>query len=125
MEFGAPRRRHRMSLTPMIDVVFLLLVFFMLASRFGLPMQLPLTLAGGASEPYRGPARLVLVTAEGQQLNGTALEPAGLLDRLTDLTEGKEDMIVLRAGEGVELQRLMDVMGWLGQAGYDNLVLVE
>ncbi|MEO0362761.1 MAG: biopolymer transporter ExbD, partial [Pseudomonadota bacterium] len=35
----APRRRP--SLTPMIDVVFLLLVFFMLAARFGVELAMP------------------------------------------------------------------------------------
>ncbi|NNC22589.1 biopolymer transporter ExbD [Salinisphaera sp. USBA-960] len=35
MEIAAPRRRrHAISLTPLIDVVFILLVFFMLATSF-------------------------------------------------------------------------------------------
>jgi Biopolymer transport protein len=42
---GASRRRP--GLTPIIDVVFLLLVFFMLASRFGQYRALPLS-AGAA-----------------------------------------------------------------------------
>ena len=33
--FAPARRSRKPSLTPMIDVVFLLLVFFMLAARFG------------------------------------------------------------------------------------------
>lgn len=33
--FGSPPPRRRPSLTPMIDVIFLLVVFFMLAARFG------------------------------------------------------------------------------------------
>ncbi|OOC09384.1 ExbD/TolR family protein, partial [Thioalkalivibrio halophilus] len=34
LDTGRPRRRNLISLTPLIDVVFILLVFFMLASSF-------------------------------------------------------------------------------------------
>ncbi|WP_296645235.1 ExbD/TolR family protein, partial [Roseinatronobacter sp.] len=43
--FEDTRPTRKPSLTPMIDVVFLLLVFFMLASRFGHDMHLPLNAA--------------------------------------------------------------------------------
>ena len=42
LQFGPPRPRRKPSLTPMIDVVFLLLVFFMLAARFGQDVGLAL-----------------------------------------------------------------------------------
>ena len=49
ISFGPPRPARRPSLTPMIDVVFLLLVFFMLAARFGQDTRLPMSTAGGAA----------------------------------------------------------------------------
>ena len=52
------RPRRRPSLTPMIDVVFLLLVFFMLASRFGVETVISLPLASGGGS-YSGPPRIV------------------------------------------------------------------
>ena len=45
--FASHRPRRKPSLTPMIDVVFLLLVFFMLASRFGQDNILPLVAGTG------------------------------------------------------------------------------
>ena len=57
------RKPRRPSLTPMIDVVFLLLVFFMLASRFGSEEALPLPLAGGGGT-WSGPPRLVEIPAD-------------------------------------------------------------
>ena len=65
----SPRSRRKPSLTPMIDVVFLLLVFFMLASRFGSDALVPLSL-GGSGDTYSGPPRLIDVLPEGQRLNG-------------------------------------------------------
>ncbi|PTQ74881.1 ExbD/TolR family protein [Celeribacter persicus] len=126
MDFGAPRRKHRMSLTPMIDVVFLLLVFFMLASRFGSPAQLSLTLGGGASQGYSGPPRLIRVGVEDLKLNGNIEGEEALLEHLKELVEGPDDIVVLRPDDvEVPLQRLVSVMEWLGEAGFANLVLVE
>ena len=56
--FAAPRARRRISLTPMIDVVFLLLVFFMLAARFGQEQAIPLAIGAGAGD-WDGPPRLI------------------------------------------------------------------
>ena len=63
--------RHRsptISLTPLIDVVFILLIFFMLASRFGDWKDLPVNvLPSEASEQRQDQDWLTLtVTADGQ-----------------------------------------------------------
>ncbi len=44
----------------MIDVVFLLLVFFMLAARFGHDVEIDLPLSAASTTPYQGPPRLVM-----------------------------------------------------------------
>ncbi|MFP4327545.1 MAG: ExbD/TolR family protein [Paracoccaceae bacterium] len=125
-EFDAPRRPRRPSLTPMIDVVFLLLVFFMLAARFGLELQLPLNLAGGAeAEAYQGPPRLIDVLPEEIRLNGRTVAPEDLAAELDGLTETPQDTVILRARDAAALQRVVAVMERLSAAGFTRLVLVE
>ena len=121
--FASPPSRRRPSLTPMIDVVFLLLVFFMLAARFGLTGAVPLSTSGGAA--YEGPPRLVTVTSEGLALNGLPVDADGLPAALRPIMSAPNDAIVLRADAGVDLQRLVDVMSALRAAGFTRLVLVE
>ncbi len=53
----------------MIDVVFLLLVFFMLASRFGQDRALPLSVGGGTTL-CSGPPLLVDIGAEDLRWHG-------------------------------------------------------
>lgn len=126
MDFGVRRKARRPSLTPMIDVVFLLLVFFMLAARFGVDMTLPLTLAGSAGDQsYSGPPRLVDVLPEGIRLNGAAIDPSELAGRLEGLTESSEDVVVLRALDGAVLQRLVDTIALLEDAGFSAFVIAE
>ncbi|MDF1715678.1 MAG: biopolymer transporter ExbD [Antarcticimicrobium sp.] len=118
------RRRRRPSLTPMIDVVFLLLVFFMLASRFGVEQVMPLPLGGGAAA-YSGPPRLVDIGPDGLWLNGRVTAPEALVMALAPMVEAPSDTIVLRARDGAALQEVVSVADRLRAAGYTTLVLVE
>ena len=124
--FDTPRPRRRPSLTPMIDVVFLLLVFFMLAARFGMDTHLPLNAAGTAQgAAYSGPPRLVEIRPGAVRLNGQAVAPEALADAVLALTRAPSDTVVLRARDGADLQRVVDVMQRLADAGLRALVLVE
>ena len=119
-----PRPHKRLSLTPMIDVVFLLLVFFMLASQFGVDRVLPMA-AGGDGSGYSGPPRLVTIELDGVFLNGIRTDPEALPTALSPLTTTNADVIVLRPAAGVPLQSLMDVASALRQGGYSSLMVME
>ncbi|MBM7067082.1 biopolymer transporter ExbD [Actibacterium sp. 188UL27-1] len=126
LRLGPRRRARRPSLTPMIDVVFLLLVFFMLASRFGIDTVMPLNLAGSQGEQRnQGPPRLIDVLSDGLRLNGVAVAEHALAVQLAPLVETESDLIVIRAGEGVVLQRLVETMAMLKAAGHVSFVMVE
>lgn len=87
---GAPRsRRSLFALTPLIDVMFLLLIFFMLSSQIAPFSLLPVsaTTSGNAAErpaPDASPAGRVAVvrvlrggiTLDGEPVDLSALEPA-------------------------------------------------
>ncbi len=110
----------------MIDVVFLLLVFFMLASRFGVDTSLPLNLAGqGGGATYSGPPRLIDILPGETRLNGQPVGIADIVPGVTALTEAPSDTIILRARDGARLQQVVAVMERLTQAGFTALVLVE
>lgn len=123
LRFGEPRQRRPISLTPMIDVVFLLLVFFMLVGRFGLDRPLEMTLAPG-SIAVGGPPRLVDVSEDALCLNGVPVDADGMTRGLADLTRAPEDLIVLRVGDDVGVQRLVDVMSTLDAAGFVQVSVI-
>ncbi len=113
----------------MIDVVFLLVVVFLLAARFGAETALVLSVgsSGGSSDEvaWSGPPRLVTVGPAGVALNGVPLAEAALPAALGALMADPADPVVLRAVEGVAVQRLLDVIGGLEAAGLRRLMLVE
>ncbi|MEM6729187.1 MAG: biopolymer transporter ExbD [Pseudomonadota bacterium] len=126
MSISLPSARpaRRPSLTPMIDVVFLLLVFFMLASRFGLDMQVPLSLAtaGGA---YSGAPRLVEVGPDDLRLNGFPASLEEVSGGLDELVSDRADLIVIRPLDDASLQRVVDILEALDAEGFTSLVLVD
>ena len=124
LSLAKSRPRRKPSLTPMIDVVFLLLVFFMLASRFGVDQVLPLPLASGGSG-YSGPPRLVDIQPDSLQLNGREVSVQSLIAALKDMTKRPDDLIILRGGDETDLQRLVTIAAQLRSAGFSRLTLVE
>lgn len=114
-----PRRRI-VSLTPLIDVVFILLVFFMLASTFTEWRSLQLSIPAAASRPAENaPEPLVVrIRADGLQLDGAPLELEALAGRVTDALDGDpERAVVVRPADEVPLQRVVTVMERLHEAG--------
>lgn len=117
-------RRRGVSLTPMIDVVFLLLVFFMLAARFGGNLSLPVSPAGGGDAVWQGPPRLIEVLPGALLLNGVPVSVGALTEAVAALTQTRDDAVVLRS-RGADVARMVSVLGVLERAGFSQLVLVE
>lgn len=125
MQFNeANRVRRKPSLTPMIDVVFLLLVFFMLSSRFGLDQVLPMPLVSGGGD-FSGAPKLVDVLPDGLRLNGVDQTTESLLNELHRLMGKPTETIILRSTNGADVQRIVLMTETLRNAGFTALVLVE
>jgi biopolymer transport protein ExbD len=125
-DLGPQPRRRRPSLTPMIDVVFLLLVFFMLAARFGMDTTLSLAMVPTGVSTYNGAPRLIEVAPNGALfLNGMALPADTLVTRLEQLLPTPADIVVLRPRMGAQSQDLVDVLLLLRAAQITNVKIVE
>lgn len=122
--FAADRPRRRPGLTPLIDVVFLLLVFFMLAAQFGREVVLPIS-GGGAGQDYEGPPRLVTVGPDSVDLNGAWVALDNLPGALAALVETRDDIVVLRPVDEADVQRVTRIVEALAKAGYSRLILAE
>ncbi|MEM6678576.1 MAG: biopolymer transporter ExbD [Pseudomonadota bacterium] len=121
-----PRKRLRISLTPLIDVVFILLVFFMLASSFLDWRSIELTSAGrpGGAPGVEG-ALLVELTPEGPRLSGERLNLASLGARLTSRVATKPDQrVLIRPVAGVDMQRMVTLLDTIAAAGITDIALM-
>ena len=126
-DLGPRRHPRRMQLTPMIDVVFLLLIFFMLASRFGMDAVVPVVAGaqGDGGAEWQGAPRLVDIGPHDLSLNGLAMADADLPARLRPLLPDADAPVILRARDGADVQRLVDVLTALQAQGLGRPVLAE
>lgn len=116
LEIRRPRRRT-LSMTSLIDVIFLLLLFFMLTSTFSRFGELELSGAapGGAATARDAPLFLS-VDAAALRLNGQSMT----LEALAGTVEARDEKhLLVSLAEDVVSQRLIDVLAVL--RGLDGL----
>lgn len=121
------RRRALISLTPLIDVVFILLVFFMLASSFldWRAIDLDPPAGAGPANALTG-AMLVDVRADGLRLSGEILPLNLIVERLRQLAGDHPDRpVIVRPADGVSLQRTINVLDRLAGSGMRNISLAR
>ncbi len=118
------------NLTPLVDVLFLLLIFFLVGTRFTQnenSFEVELPKASAAPEPLTGqPDELVVnVGPEGQlTLFGEPLGVERLRERLAEAAEIFPDQVVVIRGDAVgAYQNVVSVMDAVNQAGLSNLSL--
>ena len=128
MEFeGRARIREQLSMAPLIDVVFLLLLFFMLTSSFRDPEAVDLALPQSRTSTPSEDA-LIRVAVDGNgvvHLDGQALAPGGLESALAPLLAADpETTVSLASDAGLPVQTLLDVIDDIRSAGGSRLALV-
>jgi biopolymer transport protein ExbD len=123
-----PPQRHEENLIPMINVVFLLLIFFMLVGRLLPPEALPVEPPHSNSENLAEPEPLLLLAAADGRLAlaGQTFPLEQLATQLTPyLTKQPPPLQTLKADATLPAQRLLDVLEALRAAGIDRLKLLS
>ena len=113
----------RLELTPLMDVMFLVLVFFIycifdMAVHKGLKVELPRT--GGAME--KGERIVVTIKADdSMQLNGMDMPRSEIVSRVRELNSVKMDLPVLISGDRKSsLGAGIELLGELKAAGVEK-----
>ena len=129
MEFGRQRPTRRLiSLTPLIDVVFILLIFFMLASSYLDWRSVDLTVSSGAGAATSAQrAILISLRSDGSVTIGS--RPVGrrkLRSVMTTRWAGEhERRVMIRSEPGVSLQRAIRTLDLLRSIGAKNVSLTR
>jgi biopolymer transport protein ExbD len=98
-------------LAPIVDIVFILLIFIMLVSRFlqpALDVELP---GSSTAEVTEGSVITLVLDEQGRvRLNGMPLTDKDLVERLSLVSAQEKDLVRLRADKNVKLQRVVEVL---------------
>ena len=128
-EVGEDRYRPlaEINVTPMVDVMLVLLVIFMVTAPLltvGVPLDLPKTSAAQVTQPSE-PIVLSLDREGDTFIGNERVDPADLKDRLARLAAGDPDRIIYVRGDRTILYaRLMDALGLINSAGFTKVSLL-
>ena len=114
---GRRFRRRPLSMTSLIDVIFLLLLFFMLTSTFSKYAEVELLSAGsGSVGPSPSPSIFMRLTEDSVSINGTQHDLENLVVSLTKTgSETGTQTVLVNVADTVTSQRLVDLLAVLGQ----------
>ena len=131
---GGRRRRRPMAeinVTPMVDVMLVLLIIFMVAAPLmtvGVPVDLPKTNAAALNQEQE--PLTITVNPEGKIfLQETEVAAEGLVPQLRAIMANQpqgqpERRIFVRGDRSIAYGRIMEVMGIVSSAGFSRVALL-
>jgi len=126
---GAYRPMAEINVTPMVDVMLVLLIVFMVAAPLltsGVPVDLPDSKAKSIQTEDSKPIELSVDKAGKVFLGETEIKKAALIGILAPMMEGDEERrIYIRADQAIAYGTVMEVLGILNSAGFSKVALIS
>ena len=121
------RRRSSIGLTPLIDVVFLLLIFFMLASTFLKFSAVSISGArsGGTSGNLSEIALIQIRGTEDIRINGKTVALKGVLPQIDELVAKGVTRAVIQPAQKATVQDLVKVLEVAKASELKSVVVVQ
>ncbi len=126
-----PEATAELELAPMIDVVFLLLIFFIVSwqfARFEEDMDVSVPAAEEKAEEDRSVGEIIVnVRRDGSiVLNGVNVSKAALLEKLQIISKSyPSQAVILRGDVETDFQYIIDVLDQVKKAGIWNVAFAS
>lgn len=125
MEFhGRARNSADLNIAPLIDVVFLLLLFFMLTSAFSNEERIELLLPSSSTskELAENTSEVSILSSGKIMLNQVEIRLEQIETKIKELVaDGQDLQLLIRSDAAVDVQRLVSVMDHIRRAGIENI----
>ena len=122
-----PRNISPETIIPLIDVVFFLLIFFMLIGRMDAtaPFEVYPAFSVTGSEMPGGGVTISIGATGDVALNGAQSEPDAILTRLATLfVEGPQTLVRINAHKDTDLANVLPLLAKIESLGASEVVLV-
>jgi biopolymer transport protein TolR len=125
---GGYRPMAEINITPMVDVMLVLLIIFMVAAPLmvaGVPVELPKTSAARVGQVKK--PMIVTLTADGKlQIRNDFVSRDELIPKLKELRATEGDAVVYVRSDGKNAYGdVMEVLGRVGESGYGRVSLLS
>lgn len=127
MEFERRRRvSTNLNLTPLVDVVFNLLLFFMLCSQFVTQPGIKITLPSAVTARLHPEEDIIISITEDNSLylDERLVTLENLLEQLeTEITKTEKKTVIIKADEKIDLGLAVKVMDLAREADAERLII--
>lgn len=114
------------NITSLIDVIFILLIFFMVSTQFkrsSLPLDLP---RSEDTTQEHNTTKVLAVTAENMELDGDVVTLEALQDTLAALYAREPELVLsLECERTVEFERIVQILTKIQGAGISRIGIVH
>jgi biopolymer transport protein ExbD len=126
------RRKQEVSvnLTPLIDVVFLLLIFFMVSTSFNRETQIKLELPEASGDPLETPPELIEISVDSEGRYFVNAKPVintqveTLIKAINIIGKGNKELpVVISADANAPYQSVVTAMDASRKSGYFNFTM--
>jgi biopolymer transport protein ExbD len=118
--------RKRIILTPLIDVLFIILIFFMLVSSFNLDRGISIQSFSELGSSINSKTIAVIdIEKDKRSINGLEVKIDNLADELINLGTKKDIQIFLRPSEDLPVQDMIDVFDELSLENFQIIYILE
>jgi biopolymer transport protein TolR len=127
-ESSGYRPMAEINVTPMVDVMLVLLIIFMVTAPLmmaQLPIELPKTGAQDLGKPPE-PLIVALDTDGNYYVGSDKVAEGDLVGKLQSMAQSNPDQIVyVRADKGIPYGKVMELLGEVGKAGFYKISLMS
>ena len=117
----------KISLTPIIDVVFILLIFFMLATNFQSFNKTEIQISNESASVSQSDKKIFLIEFNEEsefKLNGTVASLDSIKsDIISSQNKNDEFVVIAKPSKGADVQLLLGVLASLKSSNIDNVTL--
>ena len=117
----------KISLTPIIDVVFILLIFFMLATNFQSFNKTEIQISNESASVSQSDKKIFLIEFNEDsefKLNGTVASLDSIKsDIISSKNKNDEFVVIAKPSKGADVQLLLGVLASLKSSNIDNVTL--
>lgn len=126
---GTYRAMADINVTPFVDVMLVLLIVFMVSAPLltaGVPVDLPNSKAKVMQTEDNKPIEISFDLQGKIYIAETEVQADALVSILQPMMEGDEERrIYIRADQGIEYGKVMNVLGLLNSAGFAKVALIS
>lgn len=128
MEFArVTTRKSLLNLTPLIDIIFLLIVFFMLTSNFALNQIIDVSVTAVDDAPTKNKKTTLVISLENNlqaKIEGETISISGLIPHVESKLGEYDDVLIL-SNKSVSVQTVVTAMDSIRLAGGNQISLAE